>query len=84
MDEPTVNAATRWATGLAAWAIPAPILAAAPESPWGYPPQLYVDATHTAMTEDTPSRRAAAERFTHRWHGPRRGLRRRRGKLSLG
>ncbi|MGH3827556.1 MAG: class I SAM-dependent methyltransferase [Pseudonocardiaceae bacterium] len=60
MNEPTVNAATRWAAGLASWAIPTHILAAAPESPWGYPSQLYVDAAHTAMTEDTPSRRAAA------------------------
>ena len=36
-----MNAAERWAAGLAAWAIPDEILARAPESPWGFPPSLF-------------------------------------------
>jgi SAM-dependent methyltransferase len=34
-------AAQRWASALAAWAIPEEILAAAPESPWDCPPALF-------------------------------------------
>jgi precorrin-6B methylase 2 len=36
-----VSALDRWREGLAAWAIPEEILAAAPESPWGLPPELF-------------------------------------------
>ncbi len=61
MSGPTGEAATRWANALAGWTIPADILTAAPEPPWGYPLQLFVDAAQTAMTADTPSRRAAAD-----------------------
>jgi SAM-dependent methyltransferase len=35
------DAAHRWADDLAAWAIPKEILAAAPESPWGLPVDLF-------------------------------------------
>ncbi|MDH4146366.1 MAG: class I SAM-dependent methyltransferase [Acidimicrobiia bacterium] len=34
-------AARRWTAELAAWEIPAAILDQAPESPWGYPPELF-------------------------------------------
>ncbi len=34
-------AAERWAAALDGWAIPAPILAAAPEPPWGFPASLF-------------------------------------------
>jgi SAM-dependent methyltransferase len=53
-------AASRWAEQLAAWAIPDEILAAAPESPWGYPPELFA-APDPAAAPDTPSRRRAVE-----------------------
>lgn len=53
-------AATRWADELAAWAIPPEILAAAPESPWGFPPSLF-KAAEPEAAPDTPSRRRAIE-----------------------
>jgi SAM-dependent methyltransferase len=37
----TVRAAERWAAELAAWAIDPELLAAAPESPYGFPPGLF-------------------------------------------
>ena len=52
-------AAERWATQLAAWAIPDHIMATAPESPWTFSP-----ATFRAPADpgpDTPSRRRARE-----------------------
>jgi SAM-dependent methyltransferase len=36
-----LTSAERWAEALAGWAIPADILAQAPESPWGFPPALF-------------------------------------------
>jgi SAM-dependent methyltransferase len=36
-----VSELDRWREGLAAWAIPDAILDAAPESPWGLPPELF-------------------------------------------
>ncbi len=53
---PTGPAARRWAELLAGWAVPDEILAAAPESPWGFPTALW---TPPAEPEDSPSRRAA-------------------------
>jgi len=53
-----MTAAERWAEQLAAWAVPEEILAAAPESPWGFPPGLF------AAVDDgppTPSWRRALE-----------------------
>ena len=50
------SAAAHWRTSLEAWAIPEAILAAAPESPWGFP------KGHHAAPEtpaDSPSRRFA-------------------------
>lgn len=40
MPEPT-SAAERWAQDLQAWAIPEPILETAPESPYGFPTELF-------------------------------------------
>jgi SAM-dependent methyltransferase len=51
-------AARRWAEQLALWAIPDEILAQAPESPWGFPPELFAAPVQPA---DTPSRRRALE-----------------------
>lgn len=53
------SAAQRWSAELAAWAIPDAILAAAPESPWGFPVELW-KATDD-LADDSPSRRRAIE-----------------------
>jgi SAM-dependent methyltransferase len=41
------DASTRWADELAAWAIDPEILAAAPESPYGFPPALFAAGQRT-------------------------------------
>lgn len=48
---------------LESWAIPEAILAAAPESPWTFPPALFARSAERALadTHPTPSRRRAAE-----------------------
>jgi len=53
------KAAQHWAEQLAAWAIDPEILAAAPESPYGFPPGLFgtqsgAASTHRAITEALP------------------------------
>ncbi|MGH2819174.1 MAG: class I SAM-dependent methyltransferase [Actinomycetota bacterium] len=53
------EAARRWAQMLGAWAIPEHILAAAPESPWGFPPALFKH--DRAGGSDSPSHRRARE-----------------------
>jgi SAM-dependent methyltransferase len=53
-----MRAAQRWADDLAAWTIPDVILAAAPESPFGFPPQLW---GHGDEGELTPTHRWALE-----------------------
>lgn len=58
MSAGSVPAGQRWAEMLAAWAIPEEILAAAPESPWGFPPELFAAP---AAPSDTPSRQRALE-----------------------
>lgn len=52
-----------WSRQLGAWAIPETVLAAAPESPWGYPPELFARSAERALVdpEITPSRRRATE-----------------------
>jgi hypothetical protein len=52
-----------WANWLAAWAIPAELIAAAPESPYFFDPQVFIAAADKAMArpDDTPSDRAARE-----------------------
>lgn len=52
-------AAELWRAELEAWAIPEEILAQAPESPWGFPAELWRATDH--LTDDTPSRRRALE-----------------------
>lgn len=52
-------AAQRWREELEAWAIPEEILAAAPESPWGFPVDIF--RVDEPSTSDTPSRRRALE-----------------------
>jgi len=55
----TGPAAERWATELAAWAIPEHIMAKAPESPWAFTPALFRPPVEPAP--DTASRRRARE-----------------------
>ncbi|MDP9241458.1 MAG: SAM-dependent methyltransferase, partial [Actinomycetota bacterium] len=57
-----MSAADQWRDELASWAIPDEILAAASESPWGFPVELFrvADAVEPSMP-DTPSRRRALE-----------------------
>src|SRR5512135_2791286 len=52
--------AERWAKDLAAWAIPQDILDAAPESPWGFPVELFLRRAQDEPAE-TPSRARARE-----------------------
>jgi SAM-dependent methyltransferase len=56
MHEPAA-AAERWAEDLRAWAIPEPILRAAPEPPYGFPTELFRQraerATHNSPTPTT-------------------------------
>ncbi len=47
-----MTAAERWAEALAGWAIPEPILAAAPESPWGFPSDLFARRADAAAAPD--------------------------------
>ena len=54
----TSIAAERWRTELAGWEIPPAILAGAPESPWGFPPELFAAPPDPV---DTPSRDRALE-----------------------
>lgn len=55
----SLDAPTRWRAELAEWAIPEEILAAAPESPWGAPPECFPPPS--GDEPDTPSRRRARE-----------------------
>jgi hypothetical protein len=52
------EAAARWRDELAAWTIPDEILAQAPESPWGFPPELFAAPPDPV---DSPSRDRALE-----------------------
>lgn len=55
------TAAGRWREALAAWAIPEEILARAPESPWGFPVELFASRADAATGQLTPSNRRALE-----------------------
>jgi SAM-dependent methyltransferase len=60
MPDPPV--AAQWAAALAEWAIPDEILRRAPESPWGFPPELFRASDRVALAvADDPSRRRARE-----------------------
>ncbi|MEX0990378.1 MAG: class I SAM-dependent methyltransferase [Actinomycetota bacterium] len=48
MSPPETSAADRWARSLASLSIPEPILAAAPESPYGFPRELFVHRAEAA------------------------------------
>ena len=64
MSETTTDtAARRWREALAQWAVPPEILAAAPESPWHFPPELFARVAQTALAqaETSVSRRVALE-----------------------
>lgn len=54
-----MTAAEQWTHALAAWAIPEPILRAAPESPWGYPTALFARRADAAPVAPTASQRHA-------------------------
>lgn len=49
------SAADRWRQALAEWAIPPAILAAAPESPWSFPTEVFARRADAAMEHLTPS-----------------------------
>jgi SAM-dependent methyltransferase len=57
------GAAVRWAAELDGWAIPEEILAAAPESPWGCPPQFFRAAAPGASAARSIATARAAERL---------------------
>ncbi|GAC1335854.1 MAG: hypothetical protein NVSMB17_19160 [Candidatus Dormibacteria bacterium] len=54
-------AGARWRSALAQWEIPPAILAAAPESPWAFPPGLFEKRADLAIGARTPSNEAALE-----------------------
>jgi SAM-dependent methyltransferase len=61
MDGPATGALDRWREQLDGWAIPEEILAAAPESPWGFPVGLFRSRARRAGTRPaTPSNLEAA------------------------
>lgn len=60
------TAAERWRDALAAWAIPQDILARAPESPWGFPVELFASRADAATGQLTPSNRRALEALPER------------------
>jgi SAM-dependent methyltransferase len=61
MDGRETGALARWREQLEGWAIPAEILAAAPESPWGFPVGLFRSRAHRAGSRPgTPSTLEAA------------------------
>jgi SAM-dependent methyltransferase len=57
------EASARWSHQLEGWAIPENLLAAAPESPWGFPPAMFARSAEQAQADPelTPSRRRAKE-----------------------
>ena len=55
------SAAEYWSHALSEWAIPRPILEAAPESPWGFSPALFARRADAAVTALTPSNQSALE-----------------------
>jgi hypothetical protein len=55
------KAQRRWAAALASWDIPEEILAAAPESPWGFPPTLFAASHESLPAPSNPSDDVALE-----------------------
>jgi hypothetical protein len=61
-----VTAAERWAEALEEWSIPAEILASAPETPWGFPLEVFVDGARRALHAGlTPTHQRVAEALPH-------------------
>ncbi len=57
-----MSAVEKWGEALAGWGIPDEILARAPESPWGFPPDLFRHRAHVALaSEPSPSTLRALE-----------------------
>lgn len=57
-----MTAAAEWAEALQEWAIPEEILASAPESPWDFPVDVFVDiAKHTLVDPSTPTHHRITE-----------------------
>jgi SAM-dependent methyltransferase len=57
-----VDAVARWREELGRWGIPQEILDAAPESPWGFPPELFRRRAQAALTSRlSPSHRRSLE-----------------------
>jgi ubiquinone/menaquinone biosynthesis C-methylase UbiE len=57
-----VTAASEWAGALGEWAIPETISASAPESPWGFPLDVFVENARQALHEGwTPTHKRTAE-----------------------
>lgn len=57
-----VTAAAQWAEALQEWAIPPEILNSAPEPPWGFPVDVFVDAARHALAEPpSPTHHRVAE-----------------------
>src|SRR3989442_15607277 len=50
-----------WKEALSSWAIPTEILDAAPESPWGFPVELFARRADASMETFTPSNGAGLE-----------------------
>jgi SAM-dependent methyltransferase len=61
MQHPIGAASSRWREQLRAWAIPEAILAAAPESPWGFDVATFDQRASQAAARDTPTRLRALE-----------------------
>jgi SAM-dependent methyltransferase len=58
---PGTSATARWRDALESLRIPAPILEAAPESPWGFPTELFRRRAAAASGEVTPTTARAVE-----------------------
>jgi SAM-dependent methyltransferase len=57
-----VSAAAQWAQALQEWAIPDEILASAPETPWGFPVEVFVEHADQALNgAPTPTHQRVAE-----------------------
>lgn len=62
-----IKPAERWRSDLLAWAIPDEILQAAPESPWGFPSELFERRTSSAIERPlTASHRKSLEALPYR------------------
>jgi SAM-dependent methyltransferase len=57
-----MTATAHWAEALQQWAIPEEILASAPESPWGFPTQVFTEAARQALADPpTPTHESIVE-----------------------